>query len=426
MVTIKLPYKSESIHSIEEYQKLYSSVLRSVYNKKNDGMSDKEVRVYMKSISYKDRLNSWFIESALCEVKNLSNKNNVIFGGKGQFIKRCKGIIGKEEYKKNRILPFYSVGQANEHGNRMFQINIINNNQIIFKPNRKTKIILCLPNLKQNIKKQLFQLEELSKTNSISYSVRLSQTHVFISFHEFKNESANANLKERFLSIDLNPNHIGLSISENKDNQYNILFTKHFDLSFLINNSDINKIKHETIELCKNIVNLSLHFKCKFVFLEDLNINTINHNKGNHYNKLVNNYWFRNLAINNIKKRCIINNINCFFVNPVYSSYIGNLQYNYSDPINASIEIGRRGYELCVLNNKHNFFPKVKIKEDLLHQWKETDISLFNDWKGLCGYIKNSKLRYRVQMDDVSKHHIVYRQKYNNPRGLFAYIYANN
>ena len=115
--------------------------------------------------------------------------------------------------------------------------------------------------------------------------------------------------------------------------------------------------------------------------------------------------------------------IKCYKINAAYSSYIGNIQHNYSDPINASIEVGRRGYEVIILKNKDKFYPDLHIKDSLLHQWKEMDIDrCVGSWKELCLYIKNSKLRYRVPICDVAKHHKVYRQKYNNPRGLSTYI----
>lgn len=424
MITIKLPYKVNDSDKdiIYSYQKDYSCLLRSAYNQKKKGKNDIDVRKYLKNI--KD-INCWFGESALYEAKGLlSNKSEkVIFGSKKQFIRRCKGLITNEEFKMSRVLPLYSVGQANQKGNRLFDLNIINDNQIVFKPKKGIKVIIDLPNLKPNIKKQLFKLEELANDKQVAYTIKLNDKYIFISFDEFKNEIIPKNLKERYLSFDLNPNHIGLSIVEYKNDKHNIVHTEHFDLTNFIKDNTTNKIKFETIEICKKIMKLVFHYKCKYVFIEDLIMVGKNHNKGKALNKLINNSWFRNLFTNNIIKRCNINNIKVYKINPAYSSYIGNLQHNYSDPVNASIEIGRRGYEVVILKNKDNFYPKMEIKDSILHQWKETDIDRFSSWKGLFSYIKNSRMRYRVQMDDVEKHHIVYRQEYRKPIGLFKYIF---
>jgi hypothetical protein len=44
--------------------------------------------------------------------------NKTIFGGKKNFIRRCKGLITNAEWKALRIMPIYSIGQANTKGNR--------------------------------------------------------------------------------------------------------------------------------------------------------------------------------------------------------------------------------------------------------------------------------------------------------------------
>jgi hypothetical protein len=469
LITYKLPYKTdnpEDIETINQYQKVYSKVLRLVFNRKKDGLSDKEVRSYMKTLSFS--VNCWVIESALYESKALisSNENeSVIFGSKKQFIRCCKGLISNEEFKKSRISKFYSVGQANQFGNRFFGLNIIDDNQIIFKPNRDIKIKLNLPKLKPNIKKDLFKLELLTKSKEMPFTIKLDSKYIYIMFEEFKTEDLIVDRKERFMSLDLNPNHIGVSICEYlknpltgnpekgivngnhlkcnlekgnvndnplneslncdhlKGSSYKVLLTQEFDLTELVKSSSHNKIKFETLEISKTIMNIFNHYKCKYLFLEDLNMVSKNHNKGKENNKLLNNSWVRNLLSNNLNKKCNILGVKCYKINAAYSSYIGNLQHDYSDPINASIEIGRRGYEVIILKNKDSFYPSLNIKDSLLHQWKETDIDRYlGSWKELCLYIKNSKLRYRVPMGDVHKHHKVYRQKYNNPNGLFTYI----
>lgn len=86
---------------------------------------------------------------------------------------------------------------------------------------------------------------------------------------------------------------------------------------------------------------------------------------------------------------------------PYYSSYIGNIQYDYFDPINSSIEIGRRGYETMILKNKQ-FYPPYLLKDGLIYQWKE-HIKSITGWKELFSIIKNLKLRYRVSLGE-NKH----------------------
>ena len=82
----------------------------------------------------------------------------------------------------------------------------------------------------------------------------------------------------------------------------------------------------------------------------------------------------------------------------MYSSVIGNLMYNYTDPINASIEIARRGAQVIFEKEKtkRKFYPEFKISS-LKYQWKE-QFSECKDWKAIFLQIKNSKMKYRVSL----------------------------
>jgi hypothetical protein len=131
--------------------------------------------------------------------------------------------------------------------------------------------------------------------------------------------------------------------------------------------------------------------------LEDLNIKSKDTGYGKNGNRLILNKWVRNLFVNQMEKRNRLCNIKTIKVLPHYSSYIGNIQHNYFDPINSSLEIGRRGYEVVILKNK-KFYPDFIIKNELMDQWKE-HINSLTGWKDLFSLIKNLKLRYRVSLD---------------------------
>lgn len=134
-----------------------------------------------------------------------------------------------------------------------------------------------------------------------------------------------------------------------------------------------------------------------------------NDNKGKVFNRLTNNLWKRNKFIDNLQKRCNINGQKLYKVNPAYSSFIGNCMYDLVDPVNSSIEIARRGYEI-IINKSKKFYPPFRLKYSLIHQWKETVNELPNNWKELFGLIKNSKLSYRVSLKDVNEFN-VFRKK---------------
>jgi len=154
---------------------------------------------------------------------------------------------------------------------------------------------------------------------------------------------------------------------------------------------------------------------CKSVFIEDL------HFKGSAAIKILNrknkNLWKRELFINNLTKRLNIEGIKLYLVNPAYSSFIGNIMYDYTDAVNASIEIARRGFEYRIKKNKTGFYPKVDVK----HQWKEMATS-FNDWKKFFIEVKNLKLKYRVSLDECL-HKFNFQQNSSHKSLVLNYVF---
>jgi hypothetical protein len=155
---------------------------------------------------------------------------------------------------------------------------------------------------------------------------------------------------------------------------------------------------------------------CKSVFIEDL------HFKGSAAIKISNrknkNLWKRELFINNLIKRLNIEGIKLYSVNPAYSSFIGNIMYDYTDAVNASIEIARRGFEYRIKKNKTGFYPKVDVK----HQWKEMATS-FNDWKKFFIEVKNLKLKYRVSLEDCQRTFKVFQQNSSHKSLVLNYVF---
>lgn len=398
MLTLKIPYKSNDEFKLflSNLRREYSSLVRYSYNRLKEGISEKDIRILHKSLNNVDNLDAWIRQCSINEAKQILNKNGknkVIFGGRSNMIKYLRGIINKNQYKNSRLLPLNIFGEAANSGNRKFKLDIFNN-KIIYKHSRNQHFQLEIPKLR-GCYKELYTLQENPKT----YSVKLTDKYILISFEESK-EDIKLNEK-RYLGIDLNPEYIGISIKE--DDQ--ILFTKLYSVKKLIDkiidlkspSSDPkfkrlnNKLNHEILEISKDISNLSKKFKCKFIFIEDLSFK--GNTRSNRKNK---NLWKREIFLNNLEKRCSINSQKIYKVNPAYSSFIGNLQWNFDDPINASLEIGRRGFE-CIIKKTKEFYPELKLKEELRSQWKDKfNLDNFKTWKELFGFIKNLGLRYRV------------------------------
>ena len=170
-----------------------------------------------------------------------------------------------------------------------------------------------------------------------------------------------------------------------------------------------NKRKHEIVEVAKDIVEIAKRFHCEMVVVEDLNIKSQDRSKGRNLNRLCNLFFIRNAFVNNLNKRCNIDGIKFLKVMPQYSSFIGNFLYrglNLPDPVLASIEIGRRGYEFNAQyidktkeKSKNIIQPDLKKFDDLIAKSLE-EFSIKENFKDLISlyyvFKKDSKMMYRV------------------------------
>ena len=445
MVTIKLKYdvNQEYQSLIQKYQRQYSSILHVFYQQLSREQTlqpeyaylkiDSIIKQKFKTLNNIELMNDWFCRSAIGEAYQLVKSNNenskVIFGGKGNFIRRCKNLISREQFLENKKLnPIYSIGNAKPYkGNQKFEIKE-DLETVIFKPERQTHIELKLhlQNYKQKLKK--LYLRQQSKDLPITY--KLDQNYIYISYEENKLESVKySQIDNRILSLDLNPNYVGWSIIDWKSSSefkivksgiYSIknLNDKDFSLKGKGYSSESkerkyisNKRKYETLQIAKNIINKAIYYKCQIVSIEDLNIKSSNKELGTKFNKLVNNNWNRNLLVNNLTKRCNIFNIKLLKVKPEYSSFIGNFLYrslNLPDMILASIELSRRSYEYYnqyiartkeqtknIIQPNISDFKHFYMKSLEEFQIEDNYLSL----KELYYMFKKSKMLYRLSID---------------------------
>jgi len=416
MITIKLPYtltNSEDAQTINNLRQQYSCVVRFAYNRFKEGLSEIETRKLCRELKNVELLNSWFVQCAIKEGKQIHTRNKdtkVIFGGKKLFELRLKGKITKEEFQQKRLSPLNIQGEILHQGNRSFDFSQLTQNKLKFKVNRKCHIEISILKQRKNYQKKLELIETLTSTKDLTVSVRLNENFIYLSYEEPKPQQIQL-LENRYMGIDLNPNHIGISIYEDDK----VIHTQSFDFSKLTskitsekNSSDSkrfkylnNKLKHETIQCAKVIANITKNFKCKFVFLEDLNkIDTSDSGLSHCFNRLTRNLWKRGSFEGNLKKRLQLIGVKTFNINPAYSSFIGNLQHDYFDPCNAACEIGRRGYDVIIKKNK-KFYPDFNLKNSIANLWKEYGLDGVKEWKEAFKQIKNSKLRYRVPLETV-------------------------
>lgn len=427
--TIKLAYtvSEEECNKIKEYMRNYNNVLRFTYSRLVDNnfkLSTKQLTDFQKSMNY-IFIDSHFLNSAQYEARQLKGKDSVIFGGKYNFIQRCKGKISKQSFQENRLIPIYSVGEACKQGNRKFQI--LSENEILFKPSRTDHFILRLPKLRSNYMKDLTKLKLVQDSCSAPLTYKLGSKYISISFEDSLINSAAINaIQNRVFAVDLNPNYIGWSVvdwknSENynvvdsgvisnkllNDSQYTIHVPSNAKERIYLNNKQI----FENNDTAKYLAKLALHYQCQLFSIEKLDIVPKDNKNGKRYNRLVNNQWNRQIFYQRLKKYCDRFNIKMYEVVASYSSFEGNLIYRETglpDMCLASIELGRRTYEFYhqyVLQDKPKeknimFDTSKKAHDQIMQSLEELYYKkAFEDIKSLYKELKTLDLKYRVPLE---------------------------
>ena len=435
MITLKIKYTTieDGLNLIREYRKQYSSVLHYAYNRRYEGVTEKDTEHQISSLNNIPLIKSYLKR---CAVKNATqlikdgDKKQLIFGGKKNFIDRCKGKISKDEFQDKKLSKLYFIGETNYHGNRFIIINE-DLESFTFKPTNKDRIILSIGGRYKRYKSILNKLYHLQKDKQISITYQLDNEYIYLTYDESLVEQSfeYKPIKNRVFAIDLNPNYIGWSVVDWKSSSkfevvksgvISIKDINDIDFGLKGKSSDSkeriyinNKRTFETYEISKLLVNTAVYYKCEVFGLEELNIKNKDMDKGKYFNKLVNNVWNRNKLVNNIKKRCNVYSIRVMLAKPNYSSFVGNFLFrdlNLPDMTLASIEIGRRCYEFKAQyidktkNRKKNIIlPDVNDFHDrYIKSLEEFNIPVeIKDLVKIYYFLKKSKSRYRLSLDGL-------------------------
>lgn len=377
------------------------------------------------NIKILNKLDNHFKRCSIREAKSIYNYtvskkiNKFIFGGKDNLLNYQNKKISRKEYLKNKKVPLCSLGEANQRGNRKFQI--IDEATVLFKFSRNKHINIKLSPISKNYKKYINILYLQQSNNSIPITYKLDSDYIYIIFNEILINCCNRSfINNRNLALDLNPNYIGWSIIDWYDSskfkiiRCGVYSIKDLNTQLLYKERVSNKKVYELIKIASSIIQLVKHYQCENLVIESLNIESGSLGDDWWINKLVNNYWHRKIFTNNLIKYCNLENINVIKVVPAYSSFIGNFLFRdllLPDMILASIEISRRGYEYnlqYILKQKaieHNIIePNIydfsdRYKESLHYFNVPNDIISF---RKLYNFFKNSKIKYRVSLNSCN------------------------
>ena len=436
IITLKFKYECSKKDKliILSYIQNYNNVLRFTYNRVQEGIkSTKELTKLQKDLN-NIFINSHLKNSAIYDA-NSYNRSKIIFGGRDLFLNRNKHLISSDDFKTKKLVPLYCIGMSNYKGNSNF--NILNSKTIIFKPNRKTHIEIKILNRGKNYKNKLNKLILLQNNKIIPITYRLDLEYIYISFdNSILEQNIYRVKKDRIIAIDMNPNYLGYSVVDWKDeNNYKILDKGVFDISLInqkenslsVSSNDSkkkyikNKRDYEIINIAHQLFSLCRHYHCECFSVEDLSIKSKDLGRSKKLNKLINNQWNRNKFINCLKKLVNSSSTTLIEVKPEYSSILGNLIYreeHLPDMVLSSIEIGRRAYEFnnqyllkYKTQQKNIILPRLEFVKNRIEQsLEELGHSIkFETYQKLFSELKKSKIMYRFLLDDCNSARVLSR-----------------
>lgn len=436
-----------------EYRSLVSEV-ESFTKRKETDKNNKISRIKDLERQYDELTNShrkWKVYNKIVQLKKSLN-DDVVFGGRHilqqltkEHNKENKDIEKinklKSEFRRKRMRSCFVVGESNYKGNRFFDFSRLDEDIIIYKPQRGTKIEFEFSSNSKKTKKDLLKIKELTKQKELPVSVMFDNEFVYLVYDEEKlngyhldeksrrqevkeiksqrypkelevlkikecykkyfdnqkDRKLEGKIKDRCLSIDMNPTNIGWSVLQlKKDGGMRVVDCGVFDLSRLCDRLGVssndeknihqnNKRKYELTMIVKRLFNIISHYRCSKFVMEDLEFKT-DTNQNRESNRKNRNLWCRDLITNCITRRCNESGVELVKVNACYSSFIGNIQHPYSDACNASVEIGRRGLTKYL---KGSFYPDITDRDvDTLVSRFGGDVQHYTS----CGWVEIFKV----------------------------------
>ena len=314
--------------------------------------------------------------------------------------------IHLKEYKKFRLRYLIFEGETSNKGNRFFNLTNISEGNIILKFNATDiKIPINFHIKSKNRKEDLEIIEKLCLSNQFKVCIKLSSEQIQISFDKSVLEAEKRRFKffdkkeNRFAGIDLNPDGIGLSIIDDKET----ILKYFYSFKNLLNKTiKPEKRNFEVINTIKSLFKTLVHYKVKYLVIENLNFKfeDIGFKEAN---RKINNCWNIKLIEYIIEKYCLMNDIILIKVNPAYSSFTGNLKYNTFDAVASAIEITYRG----ILKIKYEIADKELILTEykICEQNNDLMYELFinnNNWIDLYNKYKKTKPHKSVRRRNLS------------------------
>jgi IS605 OrfB family transposase len=310
----------------------------------------------------------------------------VIFGGKDNFIKRCKGLISHEQWEVLRSNRIYSRGDKTKKGNPNLRVIIKDNMTYLEvstlerdKNNRALKIQVPIY-LPQKLSKKTSKINGINyrqifldflKTGS-AYQVEVirkeDKYYVHLTFEAVAKEILYKS-DEKILGIDTNPDGFAVTIIDSTGNYRGAYYLREHELLYARSNRRENLCG----EIVKKLTSLAKENNCG-IAVEDLKFKDDKDVKAK-ISRVTHQFVYSKL-LTMLEASCIREGIELIKVKPQYTSKIGLYKYCHQYGLcvhnGAALVIGRRAYGF-----------KEKVPEILIDKFAgdKENFSKINEWK---------------------------------------------
>jgi len=344
---------------------------------------------------------------------------SIIFGGKENFYKRCKGTITKEEYQSRRNNQFVSRGDKTKNGNPNLRIVIEKENVFLEittlkstkgEPKLKDDGTFTKPNpIYEKILTPLYIPQKLSKKtgkiNGFDYKAKLlmqvainnpyqvelllrdGKIYAHVTFDLEKTDVTCTGHKFT-IGIDSNPNGLALTMIDNKGN---------YKWHYYFKNSELLTTKGtRRVNLCGNLVKSVIltakTYGCA-IAVEDLKFINDKDVQSKIARKTAQ-FCYR-IILNILESACYKNGIEFIKVKPQYTSKIGLYKYCHQYDMDvhngAAMVIARRSHKFKEKIPKlyHNLLKPIPIikKKELVYD----TVNYSNEWRNWSNISKQMK-----------------------------------
>jgi hypothetical protein len=342
---------------------------------------------------------TWTSHCAIREgiaARKATPNGKAIFGSKGQFHRRRKGLIDEAQWRRDRLRPFISYGDRLYRGNRFAKLVMVNaeGKEVVGavaaadpmpKKRERTKregakvrsgswvrnaapagakaierltsdilvsalrltvkgttVTIPLVAMRGKQGKLLTQAAFLASQGLLNLTVRIDDNKVHVTFDAMalsSNPEARKPIQDlpgRIIGIDRNPNAIGLTAIKQVDGKAKLAVLDHaLVVPNLAKNCPAEVTAEAMSQAAETALGMARKHHCGIIAVERL--------KGLRGLNGLLSRWARETFLTALKRRAALCGIKVVEVWGGYSTTIGNVVYDLPDACAAAAEIGRRG-----------------------------------------------------------------------------------